>query len=136
MYKDFENWNDFKKNLHLNGARRFFNKREIWWCSIGINIGFEQDGKSSSFERPIIVLKKFNKDTCLIVPLTTNMKNNKYFFYLGNIDGKNASAILSQIRLIDSKRLINKVSTLDSVIFNQLIDETIKINFNTNSPPP
>ena len=51
-----------------------FHEREVWWCSLGANIGFEQDGGGEDFERPVVILKKFNLDACLIVPLTARPK--------------------------------------------------------------
>jgi len=38
----------------------------------------------------------------------------------GVIEGKNASALLSQVRVIDTKRLINKVGFLDKVLFEAI----------------
>jgi hypothetical protein len=41
MQKDFDSWNDFKKTLQKDVTIRNFSQREIWWTSIGINIGHE-----------------------------------------------------------------------------------------------
>ncbi len=125
MNKEFDKWNNIKKHIDKNNQHRFYHEREIWWCNLGINIGFEQDGRGSSGERPVLVLKGFSKQTCLIVPLTTSKKKNAYNKKLGVIDSRDAAAIISQIRLIDTKRLINKVTTLDKDIFNS-IRKTIK----------
>jgi hypothetical protein len=63
MKKDFDGWIKKKKSLHESSKEKaaYFYEREIWWCSIGINIGFEQDGKNEHFERPVLVLRKFNR---------------------------------------------------------------------------
>ena len=45
MEKDFDKWNESKKVIHHNNEDKFYHEREVWWCSLGINIGFEQDGK-------------------------------------------------------------------------------------------
>jgi mRNA interferase MazF len=62
--KDFDTWNEEKKivNERRIDENLFFYDREVWWCSVGINVGIEADGKNSNFERPILVLKKFNSN--------------------------------------------------------------------------
>lgn len=44
MKKDFDEWNAKKKEIHKGGEAPFYNEREIWWCALGANVGFEQDG--------------------------------------------------------------------------------------------
>ena len=61
MEKDFNLWNSEKQNIDRKFLKDFyFSEREIWWCSVGINVGVEVNGKNSKFERPVLVLKKFN----------------------------------------------------------------------------
>lgn len=50
MHKDFDSWNSQKKNIHTKGENKFYHPREIWWCSLGINVGFEQDGTGQNIE--------------------------------------------------------------------------------------
>ena len=52
----------------------------MWWCALGINVGVETDGKHGNFERPVLVLMKFNKDAVLVVPLSSNAKRNPYYY--------------------------------------------------------
>ena len=109
MIKDFDNWNGYKKNLDGNKHETFCNEREIWWCSLGVNIGFEQDGTGSNYDRPFLVMKNFNKTVFWGVALTGKKKEGKYYFSVGEIAGTEASIILSQIRLLDTKRLVKKI---------------------------
>ena len=61
-HKDFDSWNTEKKQLEEFGPDvLIFHEREIWWCSIGVNLGDEQDGKNELFERPVLVVRKFNR---------------------------------------------------------------------------
>lgn len=120
MKKDFDAWNNEKKVLENGNGRVFYHTREIWWCSLGVNIGFEQDGTGKNFDRPVVIIKGFNDSVFFGVALTGRVKKGKYYFPLGNIDNKEASAILSQVRLIDTKRLIKKIGMLDDNIFEQL----------------
>ena len=128
MIKDFDEWNKVKKNVNAYNNRRYYKAREIWWCKLGINIGFEQDGTGKEFDRPVLVIKRFNKDISIVAPLTTSNKNNKYYISIGKIGGKNAKVIISQIKLIDTKRFYKREAILDKETFN-LIKKTIRNMF-------
>lgn len=124
MPKDFDYWNEKKKFLNSKNIEIYFYEREVWWCSMGLNIGFEQDGKNENFTRPIVVLKKFNKNVFIGIPLSTSQKEGKYYFKF-NFSGKISNAILSQIRLFDSKRLVDKLGRINKHTF-QAIKEKVK----------
>ena len=118
MEKDFWKWHKEKEKLNASTDIVYFDEREVWWCSLGCNIGFEQDGKNEHFERPILVFKKFNKDILWILPMTSKTLSNKnpsavrkYYYELVYKNEKFA-VILSQLRLISSKRLLRKIRTL------------------------
>jgi len=128
VLKDFDEWNKVKKNVNAYNNRRYYKAREIWWCKLGINIGFEQDGTGKEFDRPVLVIKRFNKDISIVAPLTTSNKNNKYYISIGKIGGKNAKVIISQIKLIDTKRFYKREAILDKETFN-LIKKTIRNMF-------
>ena len=117
MYKDFDKWNNEKKAVDKSIAKKFFHEREIWWCVLGINIGHEQNGVSKDFQRPILIYKRLSKDTCLVIQLTTSERVSKYRISIGKISGKNSALILSQIRVIDVKRLVNKITTIPKAEF-------------------
>ena len=125
MQKDFDKWNDNKKLIHHEGESKLYHDREVWWCSLGVNVGYEQDGTGLSDERPVLILRGFSKDVCLTIPLTTSIKKNPYHVALGEIDGREAFAIISQIRLVDTKRLINKIGFIDQKLF-EIIRKAIK----------
>lgn len=88
-------------------------------------MGSEQDGTGNSFDRPILILKGFSKHTCLIAPLTSSPEKHKMRIPIGKVQEKDSSVILSQMRVIDTKRLIYKVSFLDKSIFDK-ITKTVK----------
>jgi mRNA-degrading endonuclease toxin of MazEF toxin-antitoxin module len=67
-----------------------------------------------------VVVRGFSKAVCLVVPLTTSTKINKYHIALGEVDGKLASAIISQVRLVDTKRFIDKIGMLDKERFEAM----------------
>ncbi len=68
--KDFDIWNNVKKQTEQGGRKVFAYPREVWWCSLGVNIGAEIDGKNDGFERPVIIMKVYNKETTLVLPTT------------------------------------------------------------------
>ena len=110
--KDFETWNRQKKGLHQKQKRRFFKEREIFYASLGVNVGFEQDGKGESFLRPVVILKKFSRDVFLAVPLTKTEKTGKFYFEFQFLPSQKSVAILSQIRLLDARRLLHKIGRI------------------------
>ncbi|KKP89605.1 MAG: hypothetical protein UR94_C0034G0006 [Parcubacteria group bacterium GW2011_GWA2_36_10] len=116
----FVEWTKLKIRLHIDHQKIvYFYEREIWWASLGENIGFEQNGKDESFSRPVLILKKFNNHLTWVLPLTSQDKIGKYY-YPTNIDNKNGFIILSQIRAISIKRLIRKIATLDKDTFKKV----------------
>lgn len=117
MKKDFQNWNNKKTVLHNEKIRANFHEREIWFCNIGENIGFEQDGQGENFLRPALILKKFNNEVLWILPMTKNIKNGPYYFNFSFLKGVESSAILSQIRLVDAKRLQYKAGNISEKDF-------------------
>lgn len=114
MHKDFLEWHTQKARLDSKVNRIFFHERDIWFTHLGANIGFEQDGRGDNFLRPVIILKKFNNEVLWAIPLTKTEKNNQaYYFPFSIKKNEKSTAILSQIRLIDSKRLKYKIGTIN-----------------------
>ena len=109
MKKEFDRWNKKKKEIHNDAERLYFREGEIWWVHLGVNIGYEIDGKKSDFSRPVLILKKYNEFSFLALPLSSIKKKNIYWLPIGIVDGREAFGNLSQLRNIDSKRLINKI---------------------------
>ena len=118
--KDFDGWNIQKKAIHNFNKNKLYHARDIWWCDLGINVGFEQDGTGEKNGRPVLIIRGFSKEVCLIIPLTTSQKNNKYYLKIGVVNNKKASAIISQIRLLDTKRLVNKIGILNKERFEEI----------------
>jgi len=119
MKKDFDKWNTRKKEIDEDKPN-FYHEREIRWCSLGVNIGFEQDGTSEAYKRPVLIIKGFSRHVCLVVPLTTSTKKNPYHLSVGIVEDIEAFAILSQIRLIDTKRLHVRLAILDKSKFQEI----------------
>jgi mRNA interferase MazF len=112
MEKDFFGWAKIKQGVHERKRAPYYGVGQIWWCSLGANVGTEQDGKGANFTRPVVVLTKFNEHSALVLPLTGRERHGRFYCYLGEVNGRPSSAILSQLRLIDSKRLIEKAGSI------------------------
>lgn len=119
IQKDFDGWNMEKKRFHLSEKPDdfYYHEREVWWCAIGANIGVETDGKHNSFERPILVLKKFNKEMFWGIPLTSRKREGTFYTEAGN----NSWAMLSQLRTWSSKRLLRRIGMLSKEDFESII---------------
>jgi len=129
MKKDFQKWHNQKARIHESEKRPGFHEREIWWCALGVNVGFEQDGGGRDFLRPVLVFRKFNNEIFWGIPLTHTKKNTPFYYQFSiaqfDTDGKEAgrtpsTAILSQIRLIDASRLSHKLGGIVSSDFEAL----------------
>jgi hypothetical protein len=78
MEKDFDGWNVEKKKTHYALHAPFCHEREVWWCALGINIGYEQDGTGKNFDRPVAVLRVFNTHMFFGVVLTGKRRQDAY----------------------------------------------------------
>lgn len=118
MQKDFDGWNQQKKQTHERSHAPYAHERELWWCAVGVNIGFEQDGSGEEYRRPVLIIRGISRNTCIVVPLTASPQSHPLRISLGIVDGKEARAIISQLRVIDTKRLVRKIGRLDKTHFS------------------
>jgi mRNA interferase MazF len=105
--KDYSRWMPVKANLNNIPKRPTFHEGDVLWVCVGENVGFEQDGKGNLFARPVVVIVKYNKELFLGVPLTSKPKEGRYYYQF-DLRGKISSAILSQVRAVDSSRISGK----------------------------
>jgi mRNA interferase MazF len=117
---NFDLWNEQKQTIHNGEKNRYVKEGDIWWCALGINIGNEQNGGQNGFERPILVIRKFSNQTCLIALLTTKTCSHPFRIKINNINDHQNLVILSQLKTIDTKRLKNKIHKLSSREFNKI----------------
>lgn len=126
-------WTRRKICVHCLSTELYFDEREVWWVSLGENVGSEANGKHESFERPIIVLRKLSANMLIAVPVTTKMKVGSWYhhFHLGD---EERCAILSQIRVISSLRLIRRIDSITPAEFVKLQNATIGLIKKTDPP--
>jgi mRNA interferase MazF len=119
MEKTFDQWNALKQKIHTSTHRVFAHPREVWWCSLGINIGSEMDGKHENFERPVLVLRVYNKETLLVLPITSKERVDPFHQKIVS-HGRTVWVTLTQIRVVSSKRLLRKVDTITTEEFSKV----------------
>jgi mRNA-degrading endonuclease toxin of MazEF toxin-antitoxin module len=121
MKKDYAVWMAVKSSINNNLARPIgFKPRDIWICSLGENIGFEEDGKGSLFIRPALILKAFSNVMCHIVPLSTTEKRGVFYYEFDGHTGKLSVALLTQSRIVDSSRLRRKIGVVSKKDFGEI----------------
>ena len=79
MTKKFISWIISKIIIDRNTKQKIINEGQVYWCSLGENIGYEQNGKGEDFRRPVLIFKKFNNDLFWGIPMSTKLKNNIYY---------------------------------------------------------
>jgi len=123
----FDKWNKIKKEIHKKDEIPFFRNWQIWYISMWVNIWFEQDWKNDTFSRPVLILKKFNKDIFLWIPTTTVEKEWRFYFDIWKIRWEKNFLILSQVRLYSSKRLENIIWWIDKDILKEIKQKISKL---------
>lgn len=124
MEDNFLNWHELKSTINSKENKVLFQEQEIWWCSVGRNIGEEENGKNTLFERPVLVLRKFSHQTFLGIPLSSRKKSGRYYFIFF-FAGKSQTALLSQLRIFSAKRLNRKMGKLGDGLFDSVKEVVI-----------
>ncbi len=119
MAKDFTKWHKLKSRLDSRQGTASFNEREIWWCSAGMNIGNETDGKNEYFERPMLIIRKLSREIFWAMPLTTRIRKGR-FYYTFMYKKSQQTVILSQLKALSWKRLQRPMGKIDPQIFREI----------------
>ena len=121
MKKDYQVWTPIKSEINNNcDFPKGYKEREIWYASIGENIGFEEDGKGKKFDRPVLILRAFSRNLCCVIPLSTTNKRGRFYYAFDGKTGKISVALLSQIKVIDTMRLRHKIGVMDKENFSEM----------------
>ena len=111
--KQFRLWIGLKERLDDSTHRPpLVSQGDIWWASVGENIGSEISGKSGQFSRPVIVLKKLAHGFYFVIPTTTRTHHGTWYVPFRQHE-REMMACLHQARAIDYRRLSSKLGTLD-----------------------
>ena len=115
----YSEWSQLKADLNHQKNSLLFKEREVWWCSVGVNVGEEENGKGQLFRRPVIIFRKLTHSSFIGIPLTSKKKIGSWYVPV-KIRDKFSYGMLNQVRIWDSKRLSNRIYQLDRVFFKQL----------------
>jgi len=123
MISKYDEWHNVKKKISESKHKPpHYKESDIWWVSVGYNIGNEVYGKGKNFVRPVLVIKKFNRDFFLGIPLSTKIKDNLYYIPI-TVKERTVSVLMSQIRAFSSKRISNKLAELDEKNYKKVLEK-------------
>lgn len=132
--KTFSRWNNLKYFISSKESIRplYCKAGEIWWCSIGYNIGVEQSCINKLFNRPVLIIKVFNTNMFWGIPITSkkfanNKLSSKYYLKIDNISRVQGALIISQLRLFDTKRLVRKINQIDKYTLSNIKNRVISL---------
>ena len=123
MENKFEKWNNLKQEINSTDELEipYFREWQVWFISMWINIWFEQDSKNNKFSRPVLILKKFNKDIFVWIPTTTKKEKIwKFYFNIWIVNEEENNIILSQIKLYSSKRLLSHIWWISQIMLKEI----------------
>lgn len=115
--KNFDGWNEVKKETNKDKKSLFPRVREIWFLKLWVNIWNEQDWKDN-FLRPILIVKKI-WSLYFWIPITKAEKVNNFYYKISTINffkkyqKKNSCLVLSQGRTFSLNRFVKKVWKVD-----------------------
>lgn len=122
--RNFKAWMPVKERLHYYGKRPTISESEVWWASVGENVGSEICGKGNGCMRPVIVFKKLNTSSFLAIPLTSKLHKGSWYAHF-ELNNKKQIAVVSQIECMSVLRLHRKIGELTKGDF-----QIVKTTFN------
>jgi mRNA interferase MazF len=123
--KDYQNWFELKPKINSSffASQIVPKEGEVWWCSIGINIGIEIDGRHDLFERPVLILRVFSKEHILVAPIRSRDGVRSSFSLSISYNKKTSYVLLSQIRTVSTKRFHHYICTIQIGKFKEGIQK-------------
>lgn len=123
--KAFQEWCKLKIALWRKESKVIFKQGDIWWCSLGMNLGEEIFGKGAKFTRPVLIFRKFTSSSFLGLPLTMQEKQGTWYVEI-KTRGIRRWAILNQARILDKRRLTSRIGTVNDADFRRVKERFIE----------
>ena len=124
---EYDKWNSLKQKLNKRKQLMGFSQGDILFVSIGKNIGFETYGKGEDFLRPVVVVKKFGKNSFYAIPLSTKTKEGFFYFNFSYKKDIMSTALLTQAKVFDSKRIKYRSGQIHKKDFEKLMENFLKV---------
>jgi len=131
--KDFNGWIRLKAKLHFMGRLRNIKDGDIWWCAVGENVGAEINGKSKTFARPMLVVRKLSRFNFIGVPLTSQTHSGSWYVDFV-FRGIREVAVVSQVRNVSVFRLYNKMGAISDNDLGIIREKLCKLISGKNTP--
>ncbi len=106
--KQYDEWNEIKKQTQQINFNLGIKAREIYWTKIGFNIGSEEYGKGNEFVRSVIIIRQLTHDLFIGIPTTTTLKGNNDYFHNINYIEKNSNTTISSSAMILQQKVFSK----------------------------
>lgn len=119
-----KDWCRVKIGLAEKEHAIIFKQGDIWWCSLGMNLGEEMYGKGSNFRRPVLVFRKLTSNSFLGLPVTRQQKEGSWYVEI-TVHGNKRWVMLNQARILDKKRLTSRIVALDTKDFQEVKDRFV-----------
>lgn len=126
----YDEWNSVKKLIHKKEKTLHFRQRDIYFISVGRNIGQESYGKKELFLRPVLIYKKLSHTSFIGIPLTSKIKEGSYYFSFNYKKDVISTAMFNQIRVFDIRRAYYKSGIIKLSDYKKLetkLDEFMSI---------
>ena len=120
VIKRFLGWMRLKEKLHRSVAiPPLVKESELWWASLGENVGSEINGKDKLFSRPVVIIKKLTHSFYLIAPSTSQPHLGTWYVPV-TFSEKKMFVCLHQTRTLEYRRLSTRIGQLDSNDFSKV----------------
>lgn len=116
MPDEFDKWSAVKRRIDARKGVPWVKERHVVWCSVGHNVGREQNGKGRNYNRPVLVLKRYNPDLFLGLPLTSTTSGSPHHFEI-EFKGQKSSVLLQHARTFDIRRVWSIMGRLPEPVF-------------------
>lgn len=118
--KTLAEWFQLKSKLQTEEKEKYqykdVHEREIVWCSVGLNVGYEMYGKGESFNRPVLVYKKISSELFIGLSMTKKVKKGISGWY----EYEGASIVFEQMRTFSIKRVGSRYKKVSKGYFKKI----------------
>jgi mRNA interferase MazF len=133
--KRFRRWLSVSEKLEENdNTPPLFKEGEIWWCHIGENIGTEICGKGEMFDRPVLIIRKLDKQSFIGLPILGKTKKGDWYVPI-QVQDREVSVFLAQVKYLDYRRMDNLITTVGETEFQEISSRFIDF-MTINIPRP